>query len=91
MSQRRRTLTPALARLTTVERGQLLGELLSAHPDLVDQVEKRARALWAVVDADEVAESVESTLREVDAHQLALRAGRVYGLTRLCARERSRQ
>ena len=77
MSQRRRTLTPALARLTTVERGQLLGELLSAHPDLVDQVEKRARVLWAVVDADEVAESVESTLREVDAHQLALRAGRV--------------
>jgi hypothetical protein len=54
-------------------------ELLLAHLGLVDQAENRAYALLAVTDADEVAESIERTLREADSDQLALCAGRVYG------------
>jgi hypothetical protein len=75
----KRGLTPGLDRLTTAELGQLLSELLLAHPELVDQAENRALALLAVADADEVAESIEWTLREADADQLACRSGRVYG------------
>lgn len=79
MSKRGRTPTLALDRLTNTERGQLLSELLLAHPDLVDQAENRALALLAVANADEVAQSIERTLREADADQLALRSGRIYG------------
>lgn len=79
VSKRGRTPTLALDRLTNTERGQLLSELLLAHPDLVDQAENRALAILAVADADEVAESIEWTLREADADQLALRAGQNYG------------
>jgi hypothetical protein len=79
VSKRGRTPTPALDRLTTTERGQLLSELLMAHPDLVDQAENHALTLLAVADADEIAKSIEWTLREADADQLALRAGRIYG------------
>jgi hypothetical protein len=79
VNKRGRTSNAALDRLTTAERGQLLSELLSAHPDLVDQVEMRALALLAAADADELAESIEWTLREGDADQLAFRAGRIYG------------
>jgi hypothetical protein len=79
VSKRRPTPTPALERLTSVERAQLLTEMLLGHPELVDQTENGARALLAGADAHEVAESIEWTLREADADQLALRAGRVYG------------
>jgi len=79
VSKRGRTPTPSLERLTTAERGRLLSELLLTHPELVDQAENGARTLLAVADANEVAESIEWTLREADTNQLALRAGRVYG------------
>jgi hypothetical protein len=79
VSKRRPTPTPALERLTGVERAQLLNEMLLGHPELVDQAENGARALLAVAEADRVAESIEWTLREADTDQLALRAGRVYG------------
>lgn len=79
MSKRGRTPTPALDRLTTAERGQLLSELLLAQPELVDQAENRALALLVVADIHEVAKSIEWTLREADTDQLAFRAGRVYG------------
>jgi hypothetical protein len=79
VSKRHPKSTPALDRLTTAERAQLLSDLLLGHPELVDQAERGARALLAVADADEVAESIEWTLREADTDQLALRSGRVYG------------
>ena len=79
MSKRGVTPTPALEQLTTAERAQLLGEMLLGHPELVNQAENGARALLAVADADEVAESIEWTLRGADTDQLAFRAGRVYG------------
>jgi hypothetical protein len=79
VSQRRPSPTSALDRLTTVERAQLLTEMLRGHPELVDQAENGAHTLLAAADADEVAESIEWTLREADSDQLDLRAGRVYG------------
>lgn len=79
MSRPRRPTTPALDRLTTDERGQLLGELLVAHPELAAEAERLAVARLATVDANEVAEDIEWTLREADADQLSYRAGRVRG------------
>jgi hypothetical protein len=79
VSKPRRPSTPALDQLTTDERGLLLGEVLAAHPELVGETERRALARLAAVDADEVAESLEWSLREADADQLAYRAGRVRG------------
>ena len=79
MSPRRSQATPALDRLTTAERGQLLDELLASHPDLVEAAERRARARLAIVDPDEVADSIEWALRDADAAQLVYRAGRVRG------------
>src|SRR6266536_2614569 len=75
----RRQATPALDQLTTAERGHLLNELLASHPDLVEAAERRAQALLAIVDPDEVAESIEWALRDADADQLAYRAGGVRG------------
>jgi len=79
VSRLRQSPTPALTSLTADERGQLLDELLLAHPELVDDAEHRARALLAMADAGTVAASFQRTLREADAEQLALRAGRVFG------------
>lgn len=79
MSRPRRPSTPALDRLTSDERGQLLAEVLVAHPGLLDEAERLAMAKLATIDADEVAESLEWALREADADQLAYRAGRVRG------------
>lgn len=79
MSRPRPPTTPALDRLTTDERGQLLGELLVAHPELAAEAERLAVARLATVDADEVAEDIEWTLREADTDQLSYRAGRVRG------------
>ena len=79
MSRPRRRATPSLDRLTTAERGELLGELLTAHPELTDEAERLALARLAAVDVDEVAEAIEWELREADADQLAYRAGRVRG------------
>jgi hypothetical protein len=79
MTRRRQSLTPALKSLTLDERGQLLNELLLAHPELVDEAEHRARTCLAVADADAVAALFQQILREADAEQLALRAGRVFG------------
>ncbi len=78
MSRPRRRPTPSLDQLTTAERGELLGALLTAHPELTGETERLALAL-AAVDADEVAETIEWELREADADQLAYRAGRVSG------------
>jgi hypothetical protein len=79
VSQHRPKSTPALDRLATAERAQLLSELLLAHPELVDHAERGALDRLAVADTDEVAESIEWALREADVDQLAFRAGRVYG------------
>jgi hypothetical protein len=79
MSGRRRSPTPALKSLTSDERGRLLNELLLAHSELADDAEHRARSHLAVVDADTVAALFQQTLREADADQLALRAGRFLG------------
>ncbi|MGH9292285.1 MAG: hypothetical protein ACRDZ6_05850 [Acidimicrobiales bacterium] len=79
MSRPRRPRTPALDRLNSDERGHLLRELLSAHPELVDEVEHLALDQLATVAVDEVAESLELALRGADADQLAHRAGRVRG------------
>ncbi len=79
MSGRRQSPTPALKSLTPDERGQLLNELLRAHPELVDDAEHRARTHLAAAEADTVAAFFQQTLREADADQLALRAGRVLG------------
>lgn len=79
VSRPRRRHTPALDRLTSDERRHLLGELLVAHPELVDEAERLALAQLATVDVDEVAESLEWALREADVDQLAYRAGRVRG------------
>ncbi len=54
----------------------MLGELLAAHPELVAEAERRALAQLAALDAEEVAASIEWTLRGADADQLAYRAGR---------------
>ena len=67
VSRPRPPTTPALDRFTTDERGQLLGELLVAHPELAAEAERLAVARLATVDADEVAEDIEWTLREADA------------------------
>ena len=79
MSRRRRQPTPAIDRLVTGERAQLLAELLEAHPELVGEAEGRALARLAVADVDAVAESIERALRGADVGQLAHRAGRVRG------------
>lgn len=79
VSRPRRSLTPALDRLTTDERGRLLDGMLAAHPELIDETERRALDRLAAVDAGEVAESIEGALRAADADQLAHRAGRVHG------------
>jgi hypothetical protein len=71
--------TPALDWLTTAERAQLLGELLLAHPELVDHAERGALDRLAAADTDEVAEFIEWALREADVDQVAFRSGRVYG------------
>jgi hypothetical protein len=63
----------------TGERGELLAELLANHPELTAEAERLALARLAAVDADEVAEAIEWTLRDADADQLAHRAGRVRG------------
>ena len=78
-SRPRRPSPPALERLTGDERGQLLGELLIVHPELVDETERLALAKLAIIDVDEVAESLEWALREAEVDQLADRAGRVRG------------
>lgn len=78
-SRPRGPLTPALDRLTCDERGRLLGEVLAAHPELVDEAEHFALDQLSTIDVDEVAESLEWALREADADQLAYRAGRVRG------------
>jgi hypothetical protein len=79
MSGRRQSPTPALNSLTPDERGQLLNELLVAHSELVGDAEYRARTHLAVADADTVAALFQQAVREADADQLALRAGRVLG------------
>jgi hypothetical protein len=79
VSKRHPKSTPALDRLTTAERAQLLSELLLANPELVDQAERCAFDRLTVADANEVAEAIEWTMREADIDQLATRAGRVYG------------
>lgn len=79
VSRPRRPSTPTLERLTGDERGQLLGELLVAHPELVAEAERLALAKLAIVDGDEVAESLVWALREAEVDQLAQRAGRVRG------------
>lgn len=79
MSRPRRPSTPTLERLTDDERGQLLGELLVAHPEQVAEAERLALAKLAIVDVDEVADSLERALREAEVDQLAHRAGRVRG------------
>ena len=73
VSRPRRPSTPALERLTGDERGQLLGELLIVHPELVDETERLALAKLAIIDVDEVAESLERALREAEVDQLAHR------------------
>ncbi len=79
VSRPHRPSTPALERLTGDERGQLLGELLIVHPELVDETERLALAKLAIIDVDEVAESLEWAFREAEVDQLAHRAGRVRG------------
>lgn len=79
MTRPRLPSTTALEQLTGDEQGQLLGELLIVHPELVDETERLALAKLATVDADEVAESLEWALREAEVDQLAHRAGRVRG------------
>jgi hypothetical protein len=75
--RRRRPLT--LGRLTADERGELLGELLAVHPELIAEAERLALARLAAVDADAVAEAIEWALREADPDQLAYRAGPIRG------------
>lgn len=70
---------PNLERLTGDERGQLLGELLIVHPELIDETERLALATLAIIDVDKVAESLEWALREAKVDQLAHRTGRVRG------------
>ena len=79
MSPRRRRPIPALDRLSTVERGDLLTHLLASHPELLAEGEQWARSRLAFVDADEVAGSVAWALRDADINQLAQRSGRVRG------------
>ncbi|MDQ1440383.1 MAG: hypothetical protein QOG97_611 [Acidimicrobiaceae bacterium] len=70
---------PVLDRLTSGERGYLLGALLAAHPELAAEAECLALSQLAAVDAEAVAEAIEWSLREADAEQLDYRAGRVRG------------
>jgi hypothetical protein len=79
VSRPRRRPTPALDRLKSGERGELLGALLASHPELTAEAERLALAGLAAVDADEVAEAIEWALRDADADQLVNRAGRVRG------------
>lgn len=79
MSRPRRRATVTLDRLTADERGELLGELLAVHPELMAEAERLALARLATVDADAVAEAIERALREADPDQLAYRAGPVLG------------
>lgn len=79
MSRPPRPSAPTLEQLTSDERGRLLGELLVAHPELMDEAERLAVASLTTVDVDEVAQSLERALREAEVDQLAHRAGRVRG------------
>ena len=86
----RRRPTPALDQLAEDERGELLGELIAAHPELMAETERLARSKLAAVDVDEVAEAIEWALREADPDQLRLlrRAG-PWAWVRACERSRS--
>jgi hypothetical protein len=75
----RRRVTPILDQLGLAERGDVLGQLLAIHPELLGDAEELARDQLKVEDADSVAEEFEEALRGVDADQLASRAGRVRG------------
>lgn len=79
MHARRRHPTPALDRLTPSEQARVLAELLADQPELLERAEGLAERQVARVDADAVAEEVESALLWIDLDELAARAGRVRG------------
>lgn len=65
--------------LTLVERGEVLGVLLSAHPELEGEAERVAGALLLSVSVEQIASEVESALVGIPVDALAARAGRVRG------------
>jgi hypothetical protein len=76
MTARKRHPIPGLDKLEGWECNRVLTELLAVHPELTEDAEHMAMARLADIDADEVAESIETELRAAD---LALCAGRGRG------------
>lgn len=78
MSARRTALArkpSALSVLTLAEKGELLDQLLTAHPELREQVEGLAAGRLVDEDRSAVADEVESALRYHDIDELNGRAG----------------
>jgi len=61
------------------ERSEVLGVLLSAHPELQGEVERMASAMLLSVSVQQIASEVESALVGIPVDSLAARAGRVRG------------
>ncbi len=77
--RRRPEPTPTLDALTGEERGAVLAELLTAHPDLRAEAELAAERLLAGAAIDAVAEEIAWALREIPLEDLAGRCGRIRG------------
>lgn len=77
--RRRPEPTPTLDALTGSERGAVLGELLTAHPDLRAEAERAAKQLLAESAIEAVAEEIAWALREIPLEDLAGRCGRIRG------------
>lgn len=77
--RRRPEPTPTLDALTGAERGAVLAELLTAHPDLRAEAEHAAERLLADAAIDSVAEEIAWALREIPLEDLAGRCGRIRG------------
>ncbi|WP_380164836.1 hypothetical protein [Jannaschia sp. R86511] len=71
--------SPVLASLTVMERNEVLGVLLEAHPELQDEAERMAQALLSTTSVEQVAAEVEAALARIPVEALAVRAGRVHG------------
>ena len=65
--------------LTLAERSEVLGLLLSAHPELQGEAERVAGALLLSVSVEQIATEVESALVGIPLDAFAARAGRVRG------------
>lgn len=77
--RRRPEPTPTLDALAGAERGAVLAELLTAHPELRAEAERAAERHLARAPADSAADEIAWALREIPLEDLAGRCGRIRG------------